>query len=94
MEFHHNYFLSSCELGDLERVQDFLEEGYDVNYVDPVRGTSPLLLACENGKITVVQELLNRGADINITGMYGSTPLMEACYDGKDNYKLETRQPR
>ncbi|UCE64809.1 MAG: ankyrin repeat domain-containing protein [Nitrospirota bacterium] len=65
---------SAAAQGDLELVQQLLEEGADVNGTD-AWGHTPLMSASWAGHKEIVQVLLKRGADVNATTRLDWTAL-------------------
>jgi len=61
--------------GDLLRVQQLLDNGWDVNTVSPVRGDIPLVAAIEFKQFAIADLLLDRGANVKFAGVGKSTPL-------------------
>lgn len=55
--------LSASESGDLQQVENFLENGADVNMKNS-EGKTPLQLAIDEDHTGVMKLLLNSGADI------------------------------
>ncbi|MFK8056003.1 MAG: ankyrin repeat domain-containing protein [Saprospiraceae bacterium] len=77
--------LNAIREGDLQAVQQFLDQGADVNgtYVDvSVDGVwTPLLMAASENEVAIVKLLIGRGADVNaVTNSW--TPLLEAAGEG------------
>ena len=63
--------------GDLERVKELIQEGYDINAFDQDLSWTPLHCAAQEGHIEVVKYLLSQGADVNAyeEEKIGETPL-------------------
>jgi len=64
--------LLAAEKGEVEKVQDCLNQGAQINARDDrsqTRNKTPLMLAAYSGHLPVVQMLLNAGADPNITDL-------------------------
>lgn len=72
----------AAKFGDLNKVQQFIREGADVNSIDK-EGVPVLCWAIDSGKIDVIQELLEAGADVNTTFDVGLTPLMISVGRGR-----------
>lgn len=74
----------AARFGDLNKVQQFIREGADVNSIDedeiPV-----LFLALDSGQIDVIEELLRAGADVNYSDDIGFTPLMVSVNQGRSD---------
>jgi ankyrin repeat protein len=66
--------------GDLQRVQQLLGEGYEINAFDDL-GKTALHYAVECERFDVAQYLIRRGADVNAhdEGRIGNTPLGEVA---------------
>ena len=67
-----------------QKVIKLLDEGTDVNQLDPLMGNAPLHIAaqCDNPKM--IEILLSRGAFVNLqTPRAGHTPLMVATWYSK-----------
>jgi ankyrin repeat protein len=69
--------------GDVERAQELINSGIDVNLTDSIQ-ESPLHGAAAWGRTEMVQLLLNNGADPNLKNNDGSTPLHWACSHGNE----------
>lgn len=67
--------------GDLERVQQLLDKGADVNAKDK-KGKTTLILAASIGQLSVTKLLLDKGADVNAKDDYEETALMNAAWRG------------
>jgi ankyrin repeat protein len=76
----------------IERVKLLIEQGFDVNAVDPQdiqsdghrpeEGLSPLMMAVMKGRAELVEILLKNGADIGIKTIHGKTALCFARQAG------------
>ncbi len=78
----------AAQLGYLERVEDFLEEGADINGAD-ARGLTPLHHAVQAGHNEVAEFLIAKGADVNGKDKYGYPPLYYALwFENRDIVKL------
>jgi ankyrin repeat protein len=73
--------VAAVTLGEVQRVEDLLAQGGDVNGTNQA-GRSLLHLAAFNGNTRTVRILLSAGADPDATGPRGSTPLMDAAAFG------------
>lgn len=62
-ELHLPELVYWASLGDIEQVEQGLQEGLDVNSADE-EGYSALQAAAENDHLDVVKLLVNKGADI------------------------------
>ncbi|WP_409286213.1 ankyrin repeat domain-containing protein [Pontibacter sp. G13] len=69
---------------DLDRVQELIEEGADVNQLDPKMGNAPLHIAAQCDDARFIELLLKAGAFVNLqTPRAGHTPLMVATWYSK-----------
>lgn len=66
--------------GDVEGVQDLLDDGVDVNSIDLDGRTALHIAACE-GHIDVVKVLLSRRANIDARDRWGSTVYYYSQFD-------------
>src|SRR5690625_2675294 len=74
--------LESARYGDLEDVQQLLnDQDVCVNFKDQ-NGMSPLLAAAGNGHCQIIRILLEKGADVNISNNSQNTPLHWAALNG------------
>ena len=65
--------------GDLEAVQHLLDEGHDVNGLEPSMGLSALHKAAYSGRAPVARVLLDTGAIVDLQApSIGNTPLHDA----------------
>jgi len=64
----------ACNEGDINKVQDLIHRGADVNYKDK-DGNTPLMIASFVGRLDVVQLLLDSGADMDMKNNDGKTAL-------------------
>lgn len=74
-------YITAVRDGDVEKVEGFLERGYDVNKVDG-KGLTPLFYAAKNGSVDMTKTLLKYRANINFKDRFGNTPLVWACERG------------
>jgi ankyrin repeat protein len=73
---------------DEASVAGLLDEGADVNWVNPTTSISPLHVAVKQGKVKMARLLLERGADANIQTKAGWTALHFAAT--KSDYEMAT----
>jgi uncharacterized protein len=71
----------AAKRGDVERVQQLLDEGAAID-AKGQNDATPLILAALDGHVSVVKTLLSRGADIKARNKGGLTPLHAAAYGG------------
>ncbi len=78
-----------------EQFVGLIEQGADVNQLDPVMGNAPLHIAAQQSSTQWVSKLLESGAFINLqTPKHGVTPLMVAVWHRKpDIVKVLLAQP-
>lgn len=79
---------SAAEIGDLEAVKYYLQNGVDVN-ARTAAGHFPLGGAIIHGHYGVVRFLIQHGADVNLQSVYGWTPLYLAACTGKPGIAAE-----
>ena len=63
-------------LGDVEQVEELLEDGIDPNQTDE-EGYSALQAAAENDNLAVVKLLVSKGANVAYKGEYTALELAE-----------------
>ncbi|MGO9122044.1 MAG: TerB N-terminal domain-containing protein [Desulfomonilaceae bacterium] len=80
-EKENSSLVEDCRLGNLDRVQDKLATGADVNARDGDGDTS-LIVAATEGKLDIVRLLLQNGANVNGWGYGLRTALFVASYGG------------
>lgn len=66
--------------GNLEVVQQHIKVGTNINEIEPMGGSTPLLSAAAFGKTEIAKALIDAGADITISNNDGSTPLHSAAF--------------
>ena len=57
-------FLKSVKMGNLQKVNDFLDEGIEIDLRDN-RGYTPLMIAADEGHSEIAKLLINAGSNIN-----------------------------
>ena len=78
-------FFLACEEGNLEEVEEFIEQGYDVNKRDDRYhgyGRTPLMYAAGEGRYDVVKCLIDHGADVGQKNLANRTLLHYASEGG------------
>lgn len=75
-ELHLPELVYWASLGDVEQVEQGLQEGLDVNSADE-EGYSALHAAAENDHIEVVKLLVSKGADVDYRSTYTALELAE-----------------
>jgi len=79
---------AAAQLGDLEKVKAFLEEGMDVNAKDE-NGQTSFHIAVSNNHKDIAELLIKQGADVNAKDKYNYTPLYYAMFNiDKDMVRL------
>lgn len=75
-------FFEHVHAGNLDDVQEFLEEEeFNINMRDPA-GSTPLFYAMDGaGGLPMVKLLIENGADINAMNNIGEVPFHVVCYD-------------
>lgn len=66
------------------RVRNYLNEGRDVNAVEPGSNRSGLHYAVETGQDEIARMLVQAGIDLNIRDHHGFTALNRACLLGRE----------
>ena len=70
--------------GNFEEFSRLIQQGSDINQLDPIMGNTPLHIAAQQTSTKWVDALLGAGAFINIqTPKHGVTPLMVAVWHRK-----------
>lgn len=79
----HPIFRAAIQRGDIEQVAGHLQDGKDVNSVDP-KGRTPLMFAALSGNVELCGLLLERGADVGILDDEGTSAVEVALNGGWD----------
>lgn len=66
--------------GDLIVVRQHIKAGTDINEIEPMSGSTPLISAATFGKTRIAEELIEAGADLTITNNDGTTALHSAAF--------------
>lgn len=85
---NYGFFLNSCEQGDLDKVKEFIESGYNINYErikswGPMTYTeTPLIMAAKNEHFEVCGYLIENGAksDGVLETMREFRSIIENCF--------------
>ena len=77
------YFLYSARCGEIEGLEECLNERVPIDYQNAETGNTALHQAAANGQVPVVQWLLEHGAQINLPNSSKNTPLHWACLCGQ-----------
>jgi ankyrin repeat protein len=75
--------VEAAEKGDVDRLQQLLERGVDINSAQE-NGWTALMAAAAHGQTAAIELLLTRGADPNRTDSVGNTALHHAVCGNKD----------
>ena len=80
-------FFCACKEGNLEKIKRFIEEGYDVNKKEKLKGSlgsTPLIYALSHGegRFDVIKYLIERGADVSKKDCRERTALHYASESG------------
>lgn len=75
---HNHLLIEAVREGDINRVQQLLEEGADVNFQEEEGGWSPLHNAVKMRREDIVRLLLGHGADPCLRKRNGATPFIVA----------------
>ena len=76
----------AAELGDIDSVKRFIDEGIDVNEQED--GWTPLHYAAYGGHKEVVALLIDKGANVNARNYWGRTPLFLVGFRSTDMFAL------
>ena len=74
---------SAARNGDLSAMGRHLQDGADIDGVDPAFGLTPLVWAALAGRVEAVDWMLQNGAAVNGRGRDGGTPLHAAAFLGR-----------
>jgi len=66
--------------GNLEIVRQHIKAGTNINEIEPMSGSTPLISAATFGKTDIAQALIEAGADLTISNKDGTTPLHAAAF--------------
>ncbi|WP_312087815.1 ankyrin repeat domain-containing protein [Acinetobacter variabilis] len=75
-ELHLPELVYWASIGDIEQIENGLQEGLDVNSADE-EGYSALQAAAENDHLEVVKLLISKGADVDHRSTYTALELAE-----------------
>ena len=74
---------NAAKNGDLAAIERHLQDGADINGIDPAFGQTPLVWAALLGQLEAVDWLLQNGAAVNGRTKDGGTPLHAAAFLGR-----------
>ena len=66
--------------GNLEAVRQHIKAGSNIDEIEPMSGSTPLISAATFGKIDIAKALIDAGADLTIANNDGTTPLHSAAF--------------
>ena len=66
--------------GDLEVVKQHIKAGTNINEIEPMSGSTPLVSAATFGKKDIAKALIDAGADLTIPNNDGATALHSAAF--------------
>lgn len=69
--------------GNLDIVKQHIKAGSDLNVIEPMGGSSPLISAATFNKPEIAAALINANADLSIKNNDGSTALHTAAFFGR-----------
>ena len=75
--------LNAVSDGELDRVQQLISEGTDLN-VQALDGSSALLLATRSNQIEIARALIQAGADVNQKNLMRDSPYLLAGASGRN----------
>ncbi|XP_063398766.1 myotrophin-like [Mytilus trossulus] len=76
-------FLWAVKNGDLGAVQNFVQEGVNLN--EEIEGRTPLHYAADYGHSEVIGFLVDKGGQVDIKDKHGITPILAAIWEGHTN---------
>ncbi|MCG7853720.1 MAG: ankyrin repeat domain-containing protein [Methanosarcinaceae archaeon] len=77
-EIPHEGFFNAAKEGDIKKVQEYIDNGMDVN-IKSRSGESALYQAASKGHIAVVKLLIDNKADVNSENIHHETGIFYAC---------------
>lgn len=66
--------------GKLDVVRQHIKAGTNIDEIEPMSGSTPLISAATFGKTDIAKVLIQAGADLTITNNDGTTPLHSAAF--------------
>ena len=75
---------------DLDAVRQHIKAGTDVNILEPMRGSTPLITAAALNESEAAKILIDAGADLNYKNEDGSTALQTAIVFDKTKVANQT----
>jgi ankyrin repeat protein len=80
-EQYENPFIEACYIGDIDKVKEFLNQGFDID-AKAESGSAALHIAAQNGYVELVDFLIAKNADVNLITDDGLTALHFAAQRG------------
>ena len=71
---------SAVLAGNLEVVRQHIKAGSNIDEIEPMSGSTPLISAATFGKTEIAKALIEAGADLTISNNDGTTPLHSAAF--------------
>ena len=66
--------------GNLDVVRQHIKAGSNIDEIEPMSGSTPLVSAATFGKTAIAKALIEAGADLTISNHDGTTPLHSAAF--------------
>lgn len=88
-------WIDIVEMGNLNLIKYFINNGIDINYQDKSNGNTALIISINNNTNEITKELLKHpDIDVNIPDNCGNTALIWSCYyEHKENIKELLKSP-
>ncbi|XP_013400293.1 ankycorbin-like [Lingula anatina] len=74
-------FWEACGFGRIQKVEEFIQQGIDVNWVSYTHNSCPIHVASQ-GKAEIVQMLIDAGCNVNVVDDRGNLALHHAAMKG------------
>lgn len=85
--FNSDALHKAVKNGDIQKIQNLIDKGYNVNSPDP-HGITPLLYSIEMQNPNIVNLLIQNGADVNVKAKNGEDPLFYAVVTEKPDIAI------
>ena len=82
-QLRNKQLLEAVKIGDIERTENLIKHGADVNAKDNI-GWTALHWVASKGNLEIVAALVKAGAEVNVTNKYGLTALQLAQHIGDE----------